>query len=601
MSLHNGTIFNYREKAKYLLTESRKLGNVLACLELGYLYGTVEGREEEADKCFQEVEASKSTPVTFKNRLTEALVQVRTDTIRTNHDYLVEINKMKLAAGITYSYYNMERQAIDWFKEISDNPIAKIMIMYYIMKDMEQRTWQNIQHLSNLIEPFEKMHSLNYYDSLAISYGQFRLGQCYQHGHGVAINIYTASDFYNKACVFLLNNETYERLAEITDLVGSDTNLFTTLLKAARNDTKAMYKLGRYYHTKDGQHDIPSKKAADYYHEAAQAGHAESCYYYAKYLIDKTRKSSSHTNAAARSKPAVNYLRTAASKNHAPSYYELGKLEMEAGLYEEGIEDLEEAAELNHGLASYELGELYRIGFTGVISGKVTFKVFQSNTEAMTCYQRAIDNGCMLALIRKGAYFESGDLGEQDLNKAKQCYKEACLSGKCPDGVAEFALGCLEETYASLSGVHRHQAAFEWYKRAFKANNPNALFKIGSYLLYGWVVETNAKEDEQRGLQILMEEKAEGNVLAMKELARYFEQKNDIERSFGYWRNAELLNDAEALEFIGLCFEKGLMGRSINVEEAFRYKALAAEARKQAVETQRSMMGFKSDYSEERK
>lgn len=585
--MHNGTIYNYREKARFLLTESHKLGNVLACLELGYLYGTVESKEEEADRCFQQVEASKSTPITFKNRLTEALVQVRADNINTNNDYLVEINKMKLAAGITYSYYNMERQAIDWFKEISDNPIAKIMIMYYIMKDPQQRTLQNIRHLTTLIDPFEKMPSLNYYDSLAISYGQFRLGQCYQHGHGVSVNNNMASDFYNKACVFLLNNETYERLAEITDLVGSDTNLFTTLLKAARNDTNAMFKLGQYYHAKDNNNqdsNIPSKKAADYYHEAAQAGHAESCYYYAKYLIDKTIKSTAHFNAAARSKPAVNYLRTAANKNHAPSFYELGKLEMEAGLYEEGVEDLEEAAYLNHGLASYELGELHRIGFTGIISGKVTLKISQSNSEAMAHYNRAIENGCMQALIRQGLIFETGDFDEQNLETARKCYTLAYTSQKCPEGMAEFALGCLEETCLSTSGAiptnRQRKVAYDWFKKSLQAKNPNANFKIGTYLLHGWVVETNAREDEQRGLRILVEENGDGNVLAMKELARYFEEKGDYQRSFGYWRNAELLNDPEALEYIAQCFERGLLGQQIDIEEAFRYKNLASEARK---------------------
>lgn len=609
LSLHNGTIYNYREKARHFLTQSHKLGNILACLELGYLYGTIESKEEEADKCFQEVESSKTTPITFKNRLTEALVQVRTDNIRTNNDYLVEINKMKLAAGITYSYYNMERQAIDWFKEISDNPIAKIMIMYYIMKDTQQRTLQNIRHLTNLIDPFEKMPSLDYYDSLAISYGQFRLGQCYQHGHGVSINNNMASDFYNKACVFLLNNETYERLAEISDLVGSDTNLFTTLLKAARNDTNAMFKLGQYYHTRnsiDGQDaDIPSKKAATYYHEAAQAGHAESCYYYAKYLIDKTLKSTAHYNAASRSKPAVNYLRTAANRNHAPSFFELGKLEIEAGLFEEGVEDLEEAAFLNHGLACYELGELHRVGFTGVISGKVTFKIPQSNSEAMAYYSRAIENGCMLALLRKGSFFETGELGELSVEEARKCYTKAYTSQKCPGGTAEFALGCLEETCLSLSGAfptnRQRKAAFDWFKKSLEAGNLNAKFKIGSYLLHNWVIETSAKEDEKRGLQILIEENGEGNVLAMKELARYFEEKGETQKAFGYWRNAELLNDPEALEHIALCFEKGLLGQLIDLEESYRYRSLAAEARKQAVETQRSMMGFKSDYSEERK
>lgn len=606
LALHNGTIFNYREKARYFLTKSGELGNILATLELGYLNGTMEGKEDLADECFQKVDASSSTPITFKNRLTEFYVQDRISKIETNNHYLNEINKMKLAAGITYSYYNMERQALDWFQEISDNPVAQIMILYYKMKNVYQRTGQNINRLTFLIDPFEKVVPCDYYDSMAISYAQFRLGQCYQHGHGVSININMASDFYNKACVFLLNNETYERLAEITGLVGSDTDSFPTLLKAARNDTNATFKLGQYYHSRDTNGpdaDTPCKKAADYYHKAAQVGHAESCYYYAKYLISETIKGS-NLNPAARSKRAVNYLRTAANKNHAPSYYELGKLELKAGLYEEGFEDLEEAAWLKHGLAAYELGELYCNGFTGIIAGEITYKISKSTSEAMTWYEKATKNGCMLSLIKEGSFYETGELGKQNLDEARRCYTTAYNSNICPEGMAEYALGCLEETCLSMSGVYptsrQRKTAFDWFQKSLKAKNQNANFKIGSYLVNGWVIQTSAKEDEKRGLNILMQEKSEGNISAMKELAYYFEKKGDLEKAFEYWAVAGRSDDPEALEFLAKCFKNGLLGQKIDHEESSRFDSLAKEARKQAVETQRSIMGFKSDYSEER-
>ncbi|KAI9268437.1 hypothetical protein EDC94DRAFT_514126 [Helicostylum pulchrum] len=606
LALHNGTIYNYREKSRFYLSKSDEYGNILACLELGYLYGTMEGKEELAEECFQKVEASKNTLISFKGRLTESMVLVRADNIRTNNEYLVEINKTKLAAGIMYSYYNMERQSVQWFKEISDNPIAQIMILYYEMKDINKRTPQSIRHLSALLDPFERKMGCDYYDSMAVSYGEFRLGQCYQHGHGVAINNNTAHDLYTKACAYVLNNETYERLAELTNLVGSDTNLFTTLSNSARNDTDATFKLGQYYHARDSNNqdaDIPCRRAADYYHEAAQAGHAESCYFYAKYLIAETRKDAS-INPAVRSKRASNYLRVAANKNHAPSFYELGKLEMEVGLFDEGLEDLEEAAFLNHGLAAYELGELKRTGFTGGISGQVTFKLSQSMTEAMSWYQIAVSNGCTIALIKQGLFYETDELGKQDLAKARACYMEAYLTQKCPEGTAEYALGCLEETCLNLSTAFpttgQRRIAFDWFHKSLQAKNQNANFKIGAYLLQGWVIRTTAKQDESLGFKILIQEKEEGNVLAIKELARYFEKKCNTEKAFEYWMLACHLDDPEAFEYVAMCFEQGLLGQEVDEEQASRYTSLASDARKQAVETQRSMMGFKSDYSEER-
>ncbi|KAI8644477.1 hypothetical protein BD408DRAFT_481252 [Parasitella parasitica] len=606
LSLHNGTIYNYRERARLFLTKADQLGHIYACLELAYLYGTTQYQEEKADACFQKVDSSNATPFSLKSRITESMVQFRNKNIHTPNDYLLEISKMKLAAGITYSYYNMERQALDWLQEISDNPLAQIMILYYKMKDMKQRTAQNMRRISDLMNPFEATPQLDYYSSMALSYGQFRLGQCYEDGDFVPQDNNRVLDYYTKACAYLQNNETYERLAEISGKSGADINLFPTLCNAARNDPAAIFKLGQYYHHKDlnpADPDVPCKKAADQYLKAAQSGHTEACYYYAKYRIDQMRKST-ELNAAVKSKKAAHYLRIAANKNHGPSFYELGKLELAAGLYEDGKEDLQEADFLQCGAASFELGELYRKGFVGVISDKITFRITQNLDRALEYYRRAMNFGYVMAMIRIGDFVETGALGDQSTSQAKTWYKRA-LSQGCPDGAAEYALGCLEETCISITqasgdALRKHrQTAFRWFTKSLEANNKSAQFKIGCYLLHGWVSPSLANSVD-RGLHILQEENANGNVLAMKELARYHQGVGNTKRAFSYWRNAELLNDPEALEFIAECFQKGLLGQAVDTEAALEYRARALEARKQAVETQRSIMGFKSDYSDER-
>lgn len=516
------------------------------------------------------------------------MVQFRTQDIHTSNDYLVEINKMKLAAGITYSYYHMERQALDWLQEVSDNSLAQIMILYYKMKETDQRTVHNIKRISELMNPFEATLQLDYYSSMVLSYGQFRLGQCYEDGNCVPRDDNKVLDYYTKACAYLQNNETYERLAEISSKSGADINLFPTLCNAARNDPTAIYKLAQYYHQKElspADPDVPCKKAADQYLKAAQAGHTEACYYYAKYRIDQMRQST-QLNAAVKSKKAVNYLRMAANKNHGPSFYELGKLELAAGLYEEGKEDLKEADFLGCGAASFELGELYRKGFIGVISDKVTFRITPNLNTALQYYRRAMDFGHVLAMVRIGDFLETGSLGDQSTSQAKAWYKRA-LSQGCPDGAAEYALGCLEETCISISHptdpqvLQKHRTtAFKWFTKAHKAGNKAAQFKIGCYLLHGWTPQASTPNDVDRGVQILQEENANGNVMAMKELARYYQEMGNEKRAFSYWRNAELLNDPEALEFIAQCFEKGLLGQAVNGETALAYRARALEARK---------------------
>lgn len=593
LSLHNGTIFNYRKRAKVYLKKAAKLDHILACLELGYLYGTMEAKEDKAENCFQAVESSPKTRISFKGRITESMVQCRVENIRKsndflkNSDYLIEFDKMRLAAGITYSYYNLERQALDWLKEISDKPLAQIMILYYKMKDVSQRTPANILLLSKLMTPLIT-HSLDYYGRMALSYGQLRLGQCYENGHGVPIDNNKVLEYYNLAAVFLQNNEVYERLAEITakneDAASDSTNLFTTLYNAARNDTDAMFNLAQYYHKKSVQSptdpDIPCSKAANYYYKAAQAGHTESCYFYAKYKIHQITQEQGVRAPFRSGKPAT-YLRLAANKNHGPSYYELGKLEIAAALYEEGIEDLKEAVFLKHGAACYQLAELNETGFIGMVSDKVVFRMLPRLDQAFKLYQLALKYGYMPAMIKLGEFFENGTLGEQNLAKAKEYYLLALQSNECPEGTAEYALGCLEETTLNMNSENAsHKTAFDWFQESLRKGNKAAKLKVGTYLVHGYVTIKNRKEDVKDGIAMLEEEKENGNVQAIKELARYYQKTRHYKEAFNAWKRAAMLLDPEAYEFLAQCYEHGLLGVSIDHEEAARYKANAIEARK---------------------
>jgi TPR repeat protein len=579
LALHNGTIVNYRDIAEKYLIKSKELGNILACLELGYLYGTMIGQEEAADTCFQEADNSKK--FSFKNRITESMVSSRFTTKAPEpYEYLVEINKMKLAAGITYTCYNMERQALDWFQEISDNPLARIMILYYKMKDSKQRTPHAIKLLSDLMSPFEATPSLDYYGCMALSYGQLRLGQCYEHGHGVAIDDNKVLDYYSKACAYLKNNETYERLAEISNKNGSDIDLFPILCNAAHNDIDATFRLAQYYHDEDVNPvdpDVPNEKAARQYSIAAKAGHAESCYYYAKYKIHQ-KQQSVQLNVATNSKKAAGYLRIAANKNHGPSYYELGKLEIAAGLFEEGIDDLKQASFLHCAAASYELGELHRQGFTGVIVGHPNYRLPSNLKKALKYYHRAIELNHPLAMIQVGHFFETGALGQQSLSQAEAWYFKALHSGQCREGAAEYALGCLEETRLSISNAIQHRKfAYEWFEKSFNANNKQAKFKKGCYLLHGWATETDSVK---KGIKILEDEYQDSNVQAIKELARYYQDQGNNKSAIFYWRKAKELHDPEAFEFLAQCFEKGLLGQDVNMEAAASLKKEAIDARK---------------------
>lgn len=539
------------------MTRSEKLtGHILAALELGYLYGTMKNEEDNADKYFQLVESHPTQRFSLKNRLTEFMVQNRVESIRTANEYHEEIVKMKIAAGIMYSWYHMDRQALDWFQEVSDHPVAHIMILYF--------TKGSVQLLSELMDRLETT-SLDYYSHMALSYGQLRLGQATPD---------KALDYYTKAAAYLQNSEIYERLAEIQQ---QDTDLFRTLYHAARNDPDATFKLAQYYHDQDPE------KAASHYLKAAKAGHILSCYYYAKYEIQQ--RQSVHvipSEAAKRSKKAADLLRQSASKNHGPSYFELGQLEIAAGLYEEGVDDLKEAAFLQVGEASYRLGELYETGFRGTTTYNHLFRINPEPETAFKYYQDALDQNFEKARIKLGNFFENGWVVEQNLDQARTNYMKAmelCTKD------AEYAMGCLEER------LTHYQDAFRWFQKS------NAMFKLGYFLLNGLVVVKGREIDVQDGVSILETEKRNNcDVQAIKELAKYYQEKQAL-KAFQYWKDATLFEDPEAYEFIATCFEKGMLGQPVNLEEAAEYKLKAIESRKRALETQLSTVGFKSDFS----
>ncbi|KAI9268738.1 hypothetical protein BY458DRAFT_511394 [Sporodiniella umbellata] len=602
LALHSSHISSNVEKSVYYLSQSSNLGKILARLELGYVYSLMEGREELADACFFDVEENQNTPINFQGRVAESMILVRPQKIKNAlEDYPKEFLQMKFAAAITYSLFNLERQAMNWLEEIRNEPLAQILILYYKMKHPEHRTAKNIQSISGLMMPFEIDYALDYNTRMVMSYGQFRLGQCFELGHGVAMDESMAVEYYNKACAFLKNNEMYEKLAELSEKNSTHPmDLFPILYNAAHNNKEATFKLAQYYESQNTNDSI--EKAIAHFHKAANLGHVESCYCYAKNQLKKANGTLSQEGTTIGLKSIASYLRLSANRNHGPSLYELGILEMKMGMFEDGVEDLNEADFLNHSDASYQLGELHLSGFIGVIQNQVTFKINQNYETSFKFFMRAYQNNSESteSMIKLGQFYEQGNYKCQNLAKARQWYMKALSFNQC-DGVAEYALGCLEETNLEISGLSPTNALrkcpYDWFEKSYALGNRDGKFKVGLYLLHEWT-ESSDHASKTKGLQMLIEENNNSELRAMIALAKYFEKNGDNPKAFDYWRNAELLEDPEALEHIGRCYEEGLLGQTVSYEKANVYKRRAIEARKHAKETQCSVAGFKSDYSD---
>ncbi|KAI9474167.1 MAG: hypothetical protein EXX96DRAFT_580821 [Benjaminiella poitrasii] len=517
------------EKAKNYLTQSHDRKHLMACLELGYLYGTLPDHEDAADACFQTIDQSTATTISFKNRLTETMVQMRP------HNYPAELNKMRFAAGITHSVHGHQRQALHWLETIQQDPWARLTTLA-----LDPTT--DLDDLRTRVKEVRQApNELDYYHRTALGLALLRLA-------------HTDQTFAYDACQALQTLESYDLLAQSNE-PSKDDNLFPILYNVVRNDPRAHYRLAQHYHQRDG---LTARTAHHYLQSIPHLQHnSDGAFQYAQYLIAQR----AHELKGARScRRAARYLRRAAHQNHPGAYHALAQLEFATALYDEALEDLKEADFLGCPEASYQLGEIYRLGFRGRVASRVVFKVTMNLETAKQYYGRAGSRG----MVRLG-----------DLESDPLWYERAVGQS---DGEAEYALGCLREDVM-------------WFVRSAEAGYSPAKYRLGCHYL--------AEGDVGRGLTVLEEEATNGNVLAIKALARHWET-TDVALSFAYWRRAELLNDPEALEFIADCFEHGKMDQSVCMAEADKYRRRAREAREEAVEMQQSVLGFKSDYSDEK-
>ncbi|KAI8988783.1 hypothetical protein BDB01DRAFT_719115 [Pilobolus umbonatus] len=562
-----------------LLCRSSQMGNILAEQELGYIYGTVKDKENEANEHFENVHKSSKTPIILKGNGVEAEVLTRRNHHRTAQDYNKDIERMKMAAVLTYTEYHMERQALDWLKEVAYDPLAQIMMLYYKMKKPPERTAANFHRLFNLVSQVDTKENIEHNGRKVLSYGYFSLGQCVEEGRGVDQDDMLAYQYYEKASTFFGTYETYQRMANIAKRSRGyfSQNLLTILINAARINADASFQLAEYYEQQPLT-EANIKNSQNYYYKASQNGHPEACYRYAKNFLHQIEKTDIY--GTKNSTKAIKFLNIAASKNHGPAYYELGIRKLKVGLFEEGVDDLKEADFLNCHEASFKLGELYYNGSNGYVMGNLLYKVAVSYSTSYMYFKRAVDNGNVMAMLKLGHFYEHGVHVTQNLSTAQEWYKQAYLTKKCPEGAAEYALGCLEETATesakpTLISQHR-STAFQWFQKALEANNQSAKFKIGYYWLNQWV---NTGSQEQ-GLSLLIEASDNSDIKAMNALSVYYEERGMYDEAFDNLLKAESLCDPEAIDRIADCYVKGLLGREIDLAKASELRQRAADFRK---------------------
>lgn len=177
----------------------------------------------------------------------------------------------------------------------------------------------------------------------------------------------------------------------------------------------------------------------------------------------------------------VEFLRSAASKNHPAAMYKLGvysfysRMGMPANITTKklGIKWLERALNVATELtaaAPYELGKIYYNGFLDIL--------IQDQQYALELYAQAAALGHVEALAILGRHYELGEIVHQDANLLIHYYTKAALGGH-PESMLAMCAWYLVGADPFLP--KDEQEAFEWALRAAKSGLPKAQYAVATF------------------------------------------------------------------------------------------------------------------------
>ena len=192
--------------------------------------------------------------------------------------------------------------------------------------------------------------------------------------------------------------------------------------------------------------------------------------------------------------------------------------------------------------------------------------------KALPILEKLSEKGHAMAQSYLATYYECGFAGlEVNLKKAFDLYLKSAEQG-CTDSMV--FLGELYQTGKSPEGEN-YEKAVEWYEKAKQLGSSKALLNIGHLYLDGKYYEKNwqkacdcyleamekANEDDDKGYAALC-------------LGTVFEENEQLEKAFGYYKQAAGLGEAKAYLHLGLLYNTG-QGIEKDYNKAFDYFSLA--------------------------
>ena len=170
---------------------------------------------------------------------------------------------------------------------------------------------------------------------------------------------------------------------------------------------------------------------------------------------------------------ALEYLKKATVKGHTYAEWMIGKIYLERGEKEDGINWLKkaaehEAAQQESGCAQYYLGKMYLLGED----------TERNIEEAVKWFEKASENGNQYAQYQLGKIYLTGINGNQNMKKALEWLKK---SAEQNNQYAHYMLG---KIYMNGVGVEKNlQEAVKWFEKSAEQENGYAQYYLGKIYL----------------------------------------------------------------------------------------------------------------------
>ncbi|EGV63025.1 HCP-like protein [Yamadazyma tenuis ATCC 10573] len=236
---------------------------------------------------------------------------------------------------------------------------------------------------------------------------------------------------------------------------------------------------------------VDNKEAFVLFQAAAKHGHVESAFR-TSYCYEEG------LGTGRDARKAIEYLKMAASKNHAAAMYKLGVYsfygrmglsQTDVNVKKMGIKWLSRASNVATELiaaAPYELGKIYFHGFKDIV---ITDKKY-----ALELYSQAAALGHVESSALLGHFYEVGEIVPQDSNLSIHYYTQAALGGD-PNSMLAMCAWYLVGNDPFLPKDENE--SFEWAKRAAMCNLAKGQFALANFYDKGIGCDKNASEAQK--------------------------------------------------------------------------------------------------------